>query len=339
VGGEEIAVSTRAIGQLVAAAAVFTAAVVAIALLVVHGGGDTGTPKRPTGDSPAPPPASSRSPAPRTGAGATGPALAVKIDNVKAARPQTGLAAADVVYVEPVEGGLTRLVAVYSSHLPGRVGPVRSARQTDIELLAQYGHPTLAYSGSAPELVPALRASSLLIASQGQVPGAYARDPARPPPHNLYLDPARVPRGSGQGPRQVLEFGAPPLGGEPTTGQTVRYPGATYRVHWSSGRGRWLINLNGTPLISLGAGPVAPATVVIQQVTTRPGSYIEDATGAVSPVVRTVGTGKATVLREGKTYSGTWSRPAANAGTRLRTASGAALPLADGPVWILLVPR
>jgi hypothetical protein len=70
-----------------------------------------------------------------------GPVLAVKIDNVAAARPQLGLDAADIVYVEPVEAGLTRLAAVYSSRLPDAVGPVRSARESDLELLRQFGTP------------------------------------------------------------------------------------------------------------------------------------------------------------------------------------------------------
>jgi len=53
--------------------------------------------------------------------------LVVKIDDTRAAHPQIGLEYADVVYVEQVEGGLTRLAAVYSSQLPPLIGPVRSA--------------------------------------------------------------------------------------------------------------------------------------------------------------------------------------------------------------------
>lgn len=59
----------------------------------------------------------------------SGPVLAVKIDNTSGARPRVGLTAADVVYVELVEGGLTRLLAIYASQLPAHVGPVRSARK------------------------------------------------------------------------------------------------------------------------------------------------------------------------------------------------------------------
>ncbi|HME66191.1 MAG TPA: DUF3048 domain-containing protein, partial [Streptosporangiaceae bacterium] len=85
---------------------------------------------------------------------ALGPVLAVKIDNIVYARPQTGLQSADIIYVIPVEGGLTRFMAVYSSHFPPVIGPVRSARQSDLDLLSQFGRPAFAWSGATPHLVP-----------------------------------------------------------------------------------------------------------------------------------------------------------------------------------------
>lgn len=75
--------------------------------------------------------------------GVDGPVLVVKIDDTTFAHPQVGLKSADVVYIEQVEGGLTRLAAVFSSNIPALIGPVRSARISDIELLAQYGKSAL----------------------------------------------------------------------------------------------------------------------------------------------------------------------------------------------------
>ena len=72
-------------------------------------------------------------------AGEDGPVLVVKLDDTSFAHPQVGLRSADVVYIEQVEGGLTRLVAVFSSKIPSQIGPVRSARISNIELLSQYG--------------------------------------------------------------------------------------------------------------------------------------------------------------------------------------------------------
>ncbi|MEJ0014672.1 MAG: DUF3048 domain-containing protein [Actinomycetota bacterium] len=71
--------------------------------------------------------------------GINGPVLFVKIDDTKAAHPQIGLDSADVVYIEQVEGGLTRLAAVFSNKLPPKIGPIRSARISDIDLMANYG--------------------------------------------------------------------------------------------------------------------------------------------------------------------------------------------------------
>ena len=85
--------------------------------------------------------------------------LVVKVENTHAARPQIGLSSADVVYVEQVEGGISRLAAVFSSTLPSKVGPIRSARITDPDLVAQFGHVAFAYSGVQPKMVPVLEAS------------------------------------------------------------------------------------------------------------------------------------------------------------------------------------
>src|SRR5262245_45110297 len=74
--------------------------------------------------------------------------LAVKIDNIVNARPQTGLTHADIVYVLPVEGGLSRFLATFSSDYPPVIGPVRSAREDDLGLLRQFGRPAFAYSGA-----------------------------------------------------------------------------------------------------------------------------------------------------------------------------------------------
>ncbi|MFE5093172.1 DUF3048 domain-containing protein [Streptomyces sp. NPDC056638] len=76
-----------------------------------------------------------------TSSGPRAHVLAVEIDNAGPARPQTGLDKADIVYVEQVEAGLGRILAVHSSELPPVVGPVHSARETDLELLHLLHHP------------------------------------------------------------------------------------------------------------------------------------------------------------------------------------------------------
>ncbi|CAM5613520.1 hypothetical protein SVIOM342S_08193 [Streptomyces violaceorubidus] len=119
----------------------------AVAVSLAAAGCTAGPDARQDGRAPEPERSHSAAPAP-------GPVLAVKVDNVRGARPQTGLEAADVVYAEPVEAGLSRLMAIYATELPASVGPVRSARESDLELLGQFDRPVLAFSGAQSKLLP-----------------------------------------------------------------------------------------------------------------------------------------------------------------------------------------
>jgi hypothetical protein len=269
----------------------------------------------------------------------TGPVLAVKIDNVRQARPQLGLTAADLVYVEPVEAGLSRLIAVFSGHLPDAVGPVRSAREADLELLRQFGSPALAYSGAAPELAPQLGAARLFHVSPAQARQAYYRDPARRAPHNSYARPAQLlaaAPGASLAADIGLQFGDAPLGGSPTTHQAVGYPAASFTFDWSAAEGRWLIGADGTPMLAAEGGQLGAPTVVLQSVVVRP-SGISDVLGNVSPYAETVGAGAALVLRNGTSFPARWSRPTPDSGTRFTSPDGQPLPIARGQVWIVLV--
>ncbi|MEV6200905.1 DUF3048 domain-containing protein [Streptomyces sp. NPDC051771] len=271
----------------------------------------------------------------------TGPVLAVKIDNVPAARPHTGLGAADLVYVEQVEGGVTRLLAVYSSRLPDGIGPVRSARESDIPLLRPFGNPALAYSGAQRALNPLLEAAPLDLVHQSSAPEAFRRSPDRPAPHNLYLRPERAlaaaPDASDV--RSVgFRFGAAPAGGTATTTETVRFPAARYAFTWSAADRGWRVAMDGRAATTTDDGPLAPATVVVQRVTVRPSAF-HDVNGAVSPYTETTGSGTATVLRDGRAHEARWSRPDPAAGTSFTTPDGRPLAFAPGQVWIVLAPR
>ncbi|TCP57175.1 DUF3048 family protein [Tamaricihabitans halophyticus] len=257
-------------------------------------------------------------------------ALLVKIDNVGEAMPQRGLAAADTVYVEPVEGGLTRLAAVFTGELPNVVGPVRSARETDVQLFAGYDRPVFAYSGAAPELAGLLRSSSLVLAGPSQSPGAYFRAAGRPAPHNLFLRPGSLPERKGDSP--AWQRGSAPEGGREVATDAVDYPAARYAFRWLPDAGHWSINRNGQ-------AQARAANVIVQRVPVRTGLVRRDGAASTSPVATTVGSGAAVVLRDGKRYPARWERARPVDATRFTTDSGEALPLAPGPVWVLLVPR
>lgn len=263
------------------------------------------------------------------------PVLVVKIDNVPAARPPTGLGAADLVYVEPVEGGLNRLAAVFVANKPPVVGPVRSARETDLLLLPEFGRPTLAFSGAAPELVPRIDQASLVNASAERIPDAYFRDDSRPVPHNLYVRPEKLPPGEAWSPSTAFQFGAAPAGGAPTTHREVRYTSSSVAFDWSPEENRWVVSMDGEPYTTTDTGRAAASTVIVQAVPVRESSF-KDSLGSSSPLADTVGEGTATVLRDGRAFEARWSRPSVNDPTRYTTPSGEPFPLAPGQVWTVL---
>ena len=265
------------------------------------------------------------------------PVLCVKIDNASVARPQSGLEQADLVYVEPVEGGLSRLLAVYQSRVPPVVGPVRSSRASDVELLANFGRPALAFSGAAPEIGALVDHASILDVSAVARAADYHRNQRRPMPHNLYGD-ANLLRQGGAPPRDIgFRFGPPPPGGRPVPETEVRYPAAAIGVQWAPTESRWVISMDGEPLRSESGPRPGAATVVLQRVSVRP-TAVHDTTGAASPFAATVGSGAAVVLRDGLAFTGSWSRPNPDANTTFTLPDGSPLTFAPGPVWVVLVP-
>ncbi|MFJ5557417.1 DUF3048 domain-containing protein [Streptomyces sp. NPDC093250] len=272
----------------------------------------------------------------RTGGQDVPPVLAVKIDNAPAARPQTGLDAADVVYAEQVEGGSSRLIAVYATELPHAVGPVRSARESDLELLRQFHRPLLAFSGAQSKLLPLIEEEPLEAVTPRTEPAAYTRDPGRSAPHNLYLRPDRIMDGPpGEAALTTgFRFGRPPADGEPQNELTVRYPAAAFTFTWSADRARWLVSMDGTPAVTTDGERLAPATVVVQYVTVRASGF-RDFLGNNTPFTETVGSGDATVLRDGRAYRADWKRPAAEDGTSFTTDDGEPLNFARGQVWVV----
>ncbi|MER5303978.1 DUF3048 domain-containing protein [Streptomyces lasiicapitis] len=266
-----------------------------------------------------------------------GRVLAVKIDNVGPARPQTGLDAADVVYVEQVEAGLSRLMAVYATKLPPVVGPVRSARETDLDLLRQFDRPALAFSGAQGKLLPLIDAAPLRPLPPGDASAkAYYRDNGRPAPHNLYLRPAALgvrPQASGLD-STGFTFGPRPAGGTPETRRTVRFPSARFTFTWVEYEGRWHIAMDGTQARTPAGKALAAATVVVQRVDIRD-SRFHDRSGNTSPLTRSVGSGTAQVLRDGRSYEARWERRSADDGTEFTTPKGKPLDFAKGPVWVV----
>jgi hypothetical protein len=266
--------------------------------------------------------------------------LAVKFDNIVFARPHTGLTHADIVYVLPVEGGLSRFMAIFSSVDPPVIGPVRSAREDDLQLLRQFGRPAFAYSGATAALLPYIHRTARIVDLYAGIAGGYYRDYRRIAPYNLY---ARTRQLVKQAPRATrahdigFRFGPPPRGGKITRSASVSYPAASFRFTWSAARRRWLVSMDGTPAVTTDGGRLSPATVVIQHTTVRTSRFLEY--GTPPPYAESVGSGTALVLRDGRAWTTHWSRPAADGGTTFRTAYGQRMTFALGQVWIVLAYR
>ena len=268
---------------------------------------------------------------------ALNPVLAVKIDNIVHARPQTGLTHADIVYVLPVEGGLSRFLAIFSSGYPPVVGPVRSAREDDLQVLRQFGRPAFAYSGATPALLRYIHRSARIVDLYAGTARGYYRDNSRVAPYNLYAHTgqllAQAP-GASRARDIGFRFGPPPPGGMVTGSASVSYPAASFKFTWSAAKGRWLVSMDGAAAVTTDGGPLAPATVVIQHTTVRTSRFLEY--GKPPPFAESVGSGTAEVLRDGKAWMTHWSRPDAEAGTTFTTTSGQRLTFATGQIWIVL---
>jgi len=270
-----------------------------------------------------------------------GPELIFKIDNIVYARPPTGLKHADIVYVLPVEGGLSRIMAVFSSHVPKVVGPVRSARAEDIKLLRQFGRPAFAFSGAKPSLLPLVEHARIVDLYAGIVPG-YFRSFNRIAPYNLYADTRLLlaeakkknKKNNVSRARDIgFRFGSVQPGGVPTRSYSVSYPAAHFTVRWSLAQQRWLIWMDGVPSYDTEGGRLGGNTVVIQYVFVRPSRFIE--WGVKAPYASTVGSGRAVVLRNGRAYHVRWTRPRADGGTTFTLPNGHRMLFAPGQVWVI----
>ena len=278
--------------------------------------------------------------------GSDGEILVVKIDDTVAARPQIGIDRADIVYIEQVEGGLTRLAAVFSSEIPTLIGPIRSARISDIEILAQYGRVVFAYSGAQSKLLSVIAAANLNdYGAQRQSPTIYTRDELRTSPTDMVLRADLLLEKVRSDGREIAQsrsvgwsFGDIPSGGTAITGAKLSWPATSYDLKWSSEEDRWLISNNGVANLAASGLQHGPTTFLIQIVEILPSEY-GDKFGGVTPYSKTVGSGTGYLLRDGKYFPATWNRPDELSGTTWTALDGSELPFARGQVWIALTEK
>lgn len=273
--------------------------------------------------------------------------LVVKIDDTNAAHPQIGVEFADVVYVEQVEGGLTRLAAIYTSKLPPLIGPIRSARVSDIELLAQFGRVGFAYSGAQSKMRPVIAAANLEnLSAERNPPSIYGKDPDRPGPVDMILKPDLLLERANANPKirietataSVFPFGDAPKGETNTAVAKVKWPSAKYELRWDSTNEKWLIYFNEKPNMAANGDHLYADTAIIQIVSIMPSIY-GDKFGEITPFSKTTGSGKAVMLRDGFSYQISWQRNLETDVTTWMSQDGGVANFKPGRTWIFLADK
>jgi hypothetical protein len=270
----------------------------------------------------------------------------VKIDNAPKARPQSGLAQADIVIEEKVEDGVTRFFAIFQSQDSNPVGPVRSARTTDISLVTPLNRPLFAYSGTNATFQQLVNKAPLVDVGYNAVSAEYRRDGKRPAPYNLFSDTAALfkhaPAGAAPPPPQFTYRAATtPSAGTPVTHLHIEFKGAHVTTlvdyQWDAAAGVWRRSQDGGPHMDAANIQVAPKNVVVEFV-----EYVDtgqrDQSKTVVPEGKVIGGGDAWVLTDGKLITGKWSKPDPAAVTAYTDAAGNPIPLTPGQTWVELPP-
>jgi hypothetical protein len=277
---------------------------------------------------------------------ASRPALSIKIDNAPPALPQSGLNDADIVTEALVEGGLTRLMATYESHDSPLVGPIRSARPVDADLLRALNGGIFAYSGAATgEIAPVKQRSTAVLLSHDDGARGFRLLPSRRAPSNLFASTADLYAAAGaagahQPPPPAL---FPRATAAPTDAATAVHTcdvpmSGISDASWRWDGTRWVRTQNGKPDVLADGQPVTADNVVVLSVAIT-GTGIYDAAHNEDPLVIVTGSGAATVLRGGVALNGIWQRASATTPLTVADSAGTAIPLVPGRTWIELQPH
>ncbi len=284
---------------------------------------------------------------PLTGVALTSPrndrVIAVKVDNAPEAGPPIGIQDAEMIIEVPVEGGATRFTALFFENEPDVVGPIRSVRPVDADLLAPF-RPLLVTTGGQDFVYRELTAAGIDILDEGS-DGVFQVTERRRPYHLVATIPLIEQRaGVGPPPVAVFPFGGEDLGGEPATDVEIPFSGVA-DVTWSydAGSGGYTRTVNGTPFqvyptYQAELGPFSTDTVVVLLAAQRSAGY-HDSAGADVPTFDVIGSGDLLVFHGGEVRTGRWFRSAQADGWVFVDDSGASFTLPPGRVFVEVVPR
>jgi hypothetical protein len=278
------------------------------------------------------------------------PALVVKIDNAEprsgqGGRPQAGINLADVVYEEMVEGSVTRFFTVFHSTDADPVGPVRSARTTDLLLAGPLNRPLFAWSGANAGVIEKVKQADLVDVGYDAQSSVYRRVGDRPAPYNLFSSTPSI-RGTvpseERPPPALFEYrkeGEAPKGGREVPGVVVNFgggPGSAPVDYVWDGSG-WARSQRGNEHLDADGQRVAPPNVIVQF---TPYAEVQccDASGFPIVEAQLIGEGDAWILTAGKLIEARWSRKDLAAVTKYTTADGDPVGLTPGRTWVSIAP-
>lgn len=275
------------------------------------------------------------------------PALGIKIGNYVGDRPSAGLNQADIVFEEPVEGSITRILAVFQCHEASLVGDLRSAREPDVGILSQFSDPLFVHAGGIDPVI-ALLASSPLIDKNlysGDNGSAIIQQPDRVAPYSTFVDTSSLwaldPTDTTP-PSPVFQYSASlPKGSVAGSGTSVHIPfssNSNVTWEWSAPTGNYLRYYSGVPDHLLAGSQTAATNVVVLTVPTATGTWVENSEGGREVLVTQTGTGPVVVLRGGVAITGTWSRSALTQPATLTATNGSPITLQPGNTWVELSP-
>ncbi len=265
-------------------------------------------------------------------------ALVVKIDNHPDARPQSGLNQADIVYEENVEH-LTRFAAVFQTTAPDPVGPIRSGRTQDVELLGSLNQPIFAWSGGNPGVTKAINSSDFIVANvqtNARAASKSFRSRDNAAPHNLYAQGSGLftlsPEVPAPPPQQFLYRKADaPAEGVASGGVDLKMDGVNVSWKFDPKTGKYLRFQGGSAHNDAALGQVNADNVVVLVV-----DYQASSVDAKSPEAQTTGTGEVFVFSGDKVLHGTWTRGDRLQPYTLTADSGNPIELTPGRTWVEL---
>jgi hypothetical protein len=332
------------------AAAVILLAGTGVALAIATHGKKTAsaaavTPTVPTTTAVTAPPAPA---CPLTGLPAPGgaipqrPALAIKVDNYPQARPQSGLDKADIVFEEPVEGGITRLVAVFQCQQADSVGPIRSTREPDVAILDQLSKPVFIHAGGIDPVIALLQQGNLFDDNTFSHGSIVQNPPGRYAPYDTYTSTSaawQIESQDNTPPAPLFTYATAVPAGTPVSSVHIPFSDTSdVRWTWDQASSTWLLSYSGVPAVVASNARIAAANVVIQSVAVSYGPWVENSEGGLEVQVTATGSGPLQVLRNGVDISGTWQRASVSNPTTLVGADGSPISLQPGLTWVELVP-